>query len=194
MCCSNTFGNRCIHGNNCLYRHADGEEKPSKRSESTEGAVAIVSKSPRLCISQITSKDVHSAGSWANEIELFGGTRCKNSQDASGAKFKFGKEKGHLETLSKKINLRSEILARRSLRKELLRSPQSSMGFGEKIHKVKAEDKATFYSPVKIQAPDGKGSLRTFFENTVGRSFELGMFLFVNRARGLFLSLHVDNM
>ena len=38
-----------------------------------------------------------------------------------------------------------------------------------------------------------KGSLRTFFENTVGKSFELGMFLFVNRARGLFLSVHVNN-
>ena len=31
-------------GNSCLYRHADGEEKPSKRSksESTPGAVAIL--------------------------------------------------------------------------------------------------------------------------------------------------------
>ena len=37
-------GNRCIHGNHCLFRHADGEEKPSKRSkrESTQGAVAIL--------------------------------------------------------------------------------------------------------------------------------------------------------
>ena len=40
----------------------------------------------------------------------------------------------------------------------------------------------------------GKGSLRTFFENTVGKSFKLGMFLFVNRSRGLFLSVHVDNI
>ena len=38
------FGIRCIHGSNCLYRHADSEEKPSKRSksESTQGAVAIL--------------------------------------------------------------------------------------------------------------------------------------------------------
>ena len=37
-------GNRCIYGNDCLYRHADGEEKPSKKSkkESTQGAVAIL--------------------------------------------------------------------------------------------------------------------------------------------------------
>ena len=35
---------RCIYGIDCLCRHADGEEKPSKRSmkESTQGAVAIL--------------------------------------------------------------------------------------------------------------------------------------------------------
>ena len=27
------------------------------------------------------------------------------------------------------------------------------MGFGEKIYSLKAEDKATFYSPVEIKAP-----------------------------------------
>ena len=42
MCRNYKSGNRCIHGNNCLYRHADGEEKPCKRSksESTQGAGA----------------------------------------------------------------------------------------------------------------------------------------------------------
>ena len=44
VCRNYKSGNRCIHGNNCLYRHADGEEKPCKRSksESTQGAVAIL--------------------------------------------------------------------------------------------------------------------------------------------------------
>ena len=44
VCRNYKSGNRCIHGNDCLYRNADGEEKPSKRSksESTQGAVAIL--------------------------------------------------------------------------------------------------------------------------------------------------------
>ena len=68
---------RCIHGNNCLYRHADGEEKPSKKSkkESTQGAVAIPKEKNKVhgCVSKLISKEVYSAESWANEIERFGG-------------------------------------------------------------------------------------------------------------------------
>ena len=46
---------RCIHGSNCLFRHADGEEKPSKRSkkESTQGAGAILKhRKVQVCVSQ----------------------------------------------------------------------------------------------------------------------------------------------
>ena len=46
-----------------------------------------------------------------------------NSWDASGTKQKFGKEKGNLEELSKKMNLMSEILARPVLRNNHLRKP-----------------------------------------------------------------------
>ena len=35
--------------------------------------------------------------------------------------------------------------------------------------------------------------MRRFYRNTVGKSFKLGMF-FVNRARGLFFSLYVDDI
>ena len=44
MCRDYKSGNKCIYGSNCLYRHADGEEKPSKKSkkESTQGAVAFL--------------------------------------------------------------------------------------------------------------------------------------------------------
>ena len=55
MCRDNKFGNRCIYGSNCLYRNADGEEKPSKKSktESTQGAVAILKeKKVQSCVSQ----------------------------------------------------------------------------------------------------------------------------------------------
>ena len=54
VCRSYKSESRCIHGSNCLFRHADGEEKPSKwsKKENTQGAVAILKqKSPRLCIS-----------------------------------------------------------------------------------------------------------------------------------------------
>ena len=73
-----------------------------------------------------------------------------------------GKKKGHLRALSKKVNLMNEILARPSLRREHLRKQTSrreecahkaAWDFGEKIYKLKAEDKATFYSPVEIKAP-----------------------------------------
>ena len=63
VCRNHKSGNRCIHGNTCLYRHADGEEKPSMKSkkESTQGAVAILKKKgSRLCISRLRSSEFHS--------------------------------------------------------------------------------------------------------------------------------------
>ena len=44
LCRSYKSGNGCTHGHRCQNRHADGEEKPSKRSkkEGTQGAVAIL--------------------------------------------------------------------------------------------------------------------------------------------------------
>ena len=33
VCRKYKSGNRCTHGKNCLYRHADGGEKPSKKSK-----------------------------------------------------------------------------------------------------------------------------------------------------------------
>ena len=72
----------------------------------------------------------------------------------------FGIEKGHLRALSKKVNLMSEILARPSLKKEHPEKPQDKKSVPAKqrwiwreIFKLKAEDKATFYSRVKLKAP-----------------------------------------
>ena len=72
-------GNRFIHGNNCLHRHADGEEKPSKSSkcDSTQRAVAILTEEKKAqgCGSQNSDpKKVYSA---ENEVERFGGTRIQ---------------------------------------------------------------------------------------------------------------------
>ena len=55
VCRNYKSGNRCIRGNNCLYRHADDVETPSKRSkcESTQGAVAILKENKvQGCASQ----------------------------------------------------------------------------------------------------------------------------------------------
>ena len=49
VCRGYKSGNRCIYGNKCLYRQADGEEKRSKKSrkESTQGEVAILKEKKR---------------------------------------------------------------------------------------------------------------------------------------------------
>ena len=154
MCRDYKSGNRCTYRSDCLYRHADGEEKPIKKSkkESTQGAVAILKE-------KIQSKEVYSAESWANENERFDGTHHIILRTHLVRNSNSGKN-GHLETISKKVNLMSEILARPSLRKKHLRKPQDKKSVPAKQHgiwrektKLKAEDKATFHSPVKIKAP-----------------------------------------
>ena len=127
MCRSYKSGNGCIYGKRCLVTHADGEEKPSKRSrkEGTPGAVAILrEKQVQGCVSQ--NPDLQeSVPRKAEQVRLNASAgHTINSQDAPGTKFEFGKEKGHLQELSKKENLMSETLARPSLRKEHLRKPQ----------------------------------------------------------------------
>ena len=55
VCRDYKSANRCIYGNNCIYRHADGEEKPSRKSkkESTQGAVAnLRHRKVQGCVSQ----------------------------------------------------------------------------------------------------------------------------------------------
>ena len=156
MCRNYKSGNRCIHGNNCLSRHADGEEKPSKRSksQSTQGAVAILKeqKFQGFASQNSRSKEVYSAKSWANEIERFGGTHYKILRT-------------HL-VRSSNSGKNWAISRRRSLRKEHPRKPHDKKSTPAKqhgirryryiyiyIYKLKAEEKATFYSILKIRSP-----------------------------------------
>ena len=162
MCRCYKSGNRCIHGNNCLCRHADGEEKSSKRSKSdtTQGAVAILKKSPRMCISKFRSKEVYSAEG-QTRLTASAGRAIKNSQDAPGTKFRFGKEKGHLEASSKKgephernpcaPKFEERTPEEASRQEEYAR--KAAWKLARKVKKLKAVDKATFYSPVEIRAP-----------------------------------------
>ena len=105
-------------------------------------------KGPRLW-----SNEFYSTGSWRIGIERFGETHLKLS-GCTWYKIEVGKEKGILEALSKKVNLMSEILARLFLRRNHQRKPHDKQGkvawkLARKTWKLKAEDKATFYSPVE---------------------------------------------
>ena len=131
------------------------------RRKSTQGAVAILrqKKGPRLCISKFRSKEVYSSEIWANEIERFGGTHHKilgtnvvrNSNSERKGPPQGVVRKGQLHERNPCApkfwgkNTWGNLKTRRVC-------PQSSMGFGEKIWKLKAEDKATFHSPVEIKA------------------------------------------
>ena len=95
------------------------------REEGTQGAVAALKKKKkrrRLCNTKIRSNEHHSVESWRIGNERFGGTHLKFS-GCTWYKIEFGKERGNLEALSKKVNLMSEILARLVLRNNHLRKP-----------------------------------------------------------------------
>ena len=82
VCRDYKSGNIFIYGNSCLYRHADGEEKPQHEVEEREYSRSSCDserkkKGPRLCVSKFRSKEVYPAESWANEIARFGGTHHK---------------------------------------------------------------------------------------------------------------------
>ena len=124
-----------------MYRNADGEEKPSKRSksESTQGAVAIQTgrKGLRLCIPKFSAKEVYSAESWANEIER------QNSQDAVIPK-------GGPHERNPCAPKSEERLPEETSRQEEC-ARQAAWDLQKYILMLKAEDKATFYSRVEIK-------------------------------------------
>ena len=68
-------------------------------------------------------------------------------------KFKFGKEKGHLEALSKMVNLMSEILARRSLRKEHLTRPHDKKSTPAKQRGIWREKYISSRPRTKLRSP-----------------------------------------
>ena len=99
VCRNFTSESHCIYGNHCLFRHADGEEKPRKRSkkESIWGTVAVLKhKKVKGCVSQNSDPKksiIRKAGQ--TRVNASAG-HTVNSQDAPGTKFEFGKPKGQL--------------------------------------------------------------------------------------------------
>ena len=118
--------NRCICGHRCLFRLADGEKKPSARSRKRRywrSSCYSEGKKVQGCVSQ-NSDPMNSILREAGELWLNASAEhTMKFSEARGTKLKFGKEKGNLEALSKRVKLMSEILARPVLRNEHLRKP-----------------------------------------------------------------------
>ena len=66
--------------------------------------------------------------------------------------FKFGTEKDHLETIFKKGNLMSKILARRSFRKDHLRKSHDKKSTSVKTHGIWQEKYITSRSMTKLRS------------------------------------------
>ena len=158
VCRNHKSGNRCIHVNNRRYRHADGKEKPSKRSksESTQGAVAILTESPRLCISKFRSKEVYSAKPGQTRLNASAGHALKfsgrtwyevqNRERKGPSRGVIQKGDPHERNLcAPKFEERTP--EKTSRQEEFAR--KAAWNLARKIYKLKAEDKATFYSPVE---------------------------------------------
>ena len=163
VCRDYKSGNRCICGSNCLYRHAGGEEKPSKQSkkESTQGAVAILKqKMVQGCVSQ-------NSGPKKSILRKAGQTRYKAS---AGHTIKFsGRTWYEIQIRERKGTSRGVVQKgephernpcapkfeertpeETSRQEECAR--KAARDLARKIHKLKAEDKATFYSLVEMKA------------------------------------------
>ena len=143
---------RCIHGYRRSWLSSDGKSNLSTRSRrrySRSSCYSNGKKSPRLCISG--SDPMNSILRKVEELGLNG--KHQKILRCTWYKTEFGREKGNLEALSKKVNLMSEILARPVLRRNTWGNlttsrlyQQSSVEFGEKICKLKAEDNYVLFS------------------------------------------------
>ena len=155
VCRKYTSGNTCIYGNNCVHRHADGEEKPSKtsKSERPQGAVSILEEKVQGCLKIQVQRSLF-CGNLGKRVWTLRGDTPENSDDALGTKLNSGKKQGNLEALSKKVILMSEILARQSLRKRNTWGnfktrrvrQQSNMAFGEKYASSRPRTKLRRFS------------------------------------------------
>ena len=114
-----------------------------------------------MCTSKFRSKEFYSAESWANEIERFGGTHHKILRTHLVRNSILGKKKGHLETLSKTgaphernpCAPKFEERTPEETSRQEVRARKAAWDLARNIFQLKADDKATFYSPVEIKAP-----------------------------------------
>ena len=136
----------------CLYRQADGEEKPSRRStsETTQGEVAILEeKMVRCCVSQ-NSDPKKSILRKAGQTRLYA---------SAGHAFKFSGRTWYevqireREGPSRGVIQKGEPHERKETSRQEEYARKAAWYLAREIFKLKGEDKATFYSLVDIKAP-----------------------------------------
>ena len=163
VCHNDKSGNRCIYGKHCLFRHADGEEKPSKRSrkERSQRAVAILrQKKVQVCVSQ-NSEPKKSILRKAGQVRL-------NAPAGHTIKFS-GRTWYEIRIRERKGPSRGVIQKGEPYERNPCaprfeeRTPEetsrqegcagkAAWNLAIKISKLKADDRATFYSHVEIKA------------------------------------------
>ena len=160
VCYKYKFGNGCIYGHRCQYRH---EEKPSKRSskESTQKAVAILRQNKvQGCVFQNSDPKkfiLRKAGqvrlnAWAGHTVKFSGRtwyeiRIRDRKEPSRGVIQEGEpHEGNpcaprFEERTPEETSRQEGCARKV-----------AWDLAKKVYKLRAENKATFYSLVETEA------------------------------------------
>ena len=152
MCRNYKSGNRCIHGNNCLYRHADSEEKPSRRSksESTHGAVSILKeKMVQGCVSQNSDpKKFIPRKSGLTRLNASAGHAIK-FPGRTWYEVQILKRQGPSRRVIQKGEFHERNPCAPTLKERTLEETPRQVECARKA--AKAEDKAAFYSLVKIK-------------------------------------------
>ena len=141
----------CVYGDKCHFRHVEAEGKPNKRSKKggAKGSVAILKESIQLgCVSQ----DSYQRNSILREVGKLGSNHAVKFSKGTWHQRKIREKKGPSRGIIKKCVPHEhspcapkcgERSHEETLQQEKMR-PQSSMGFGENIYKLKNADKATF--------------------------------------------------
>ena len=129
-----------------------------KTSLETDAFMAIIGCIDMLMvrrnISKFRSKEVYSVESWANDIERFGGARYTilRTHLVRKGPSRGVIQKGEPHERSPCAPKFEERTPEETSRQEEC-ARKAAWDLARKIFKLKAEDKATFYSPVEIKAP-----------------------------------------
>ena len=160
VCHSYKSGNRCIYGHRS--RHADGEEKPSKRSkkESAQGAVAILRQNKvQGCVSQNSdprksilrkARDVRLNASVGHTIKFSGRTWYEiRIRERTGPSRRVIQESEPHERNPCAPRFEERTPEETSRQEDCAR--KAAWDLARQIYKLRAEDDATFYSLVETK-------------------------------------------
>ena len=159
---------RFIYGNHCLFRHADGEEKPSKRSkkESTQQTVAILKhRKVQGCVSQNSNPKKSIPRKTAKvRVNASAGHTVKFS-GRTWYEIRIGEAKGPSRGIIQKGDTHERNPCAPKFEERTPEEPSRQEDCARKaswnlenkyiyiyVYMRKADDKATFYFAVKIEA------------------------------------------